>query len=590
MKKLIIACLSIGIVSYAAAQTAWQPAALQLPTRWSKNVSPDNALPEYPRPQMMRKQWDNLNGLWEFVIRDSAVQHPDNFNGKILVPYPLESALSGVKRALQPSQKLWYRRHMLLKEKEAGKRYLLHFGAVDYQAAVFVNGKEVGEHTGGYQEFSLDISDALKTGNNELIVSVLDPTDEGDNPKGKQVLNPGGIMYTASSGIWQTVWMEAVPVHYIRALKMTPHVDSGYLAISVNVNGESKGLSIEARASDGSLVSGEPGVSLRLKVGNPHCWSPDDPFLYGLTVKLIYKGKPIDEVSSYFGMRKIEIKKDGSGRERIFLNNKYTFNLGVLDQGFWPDGLYTAPTDAALKWDIEAIKSMGFNMIRKHIKIEPARWYYWADQLGMLVWQDMPYPANLGADARVEFERENAANMQQLYNHPSIVCWVLFNEGWNKYDQRRLTTWMKKADPSRLVDGHTGENYDQTSPGNAEQKWVNADMTDVHEYPGPGIAPYLLGKARVLGEWGGVRVPTPGHQWDGSKSWGYIETTSADFVRKYGFMIRHLKLFEEEGLSASIYTQPFDVEIEENGLITYDREVFKIPVSTIKEINSIIFK
>jgi beta-galactosidase/beta-glucuronidase len=591
MRRLFIACLFIGTGLTATAQTIdWHPASLQLPTRWSKDVNPDSALPEYPRPQMVRKDWENLNGLWDFSVTDSSAKAPENFTGKILVPYPLESALSGVKEALLPNQTLWYRRWLILREKKVDRLYILHFGAVDYQARVFVNGKRIGDHTGGYQEFDLDITDALKKGENQLLVAVLDPTDKGNNPKGKQVLHPAGIMYTATSGIWQTVWLETVPRKFISSLRMTPNVDGGYLAIDVNINDDSKDISIEAKASDGSTTKGESTTALQLKIPNPHLWSPADPFLYGLTIKLFYKGKMLDEVSSYFAMRKIEIKKDSLGQERIFLNGRFTFNLGVLDQGFWPDGLYTAPTDAALKWDIEAIKSMGFNTIRKHIKIEPARWYYWTDRLGMLVWQDMPYPANLSAEAKAEFERENAANIDQLYNHPSIVCWVLFNEGWNKYDQERLTSWMKAKDPSRLIDGHTGENYDRTSPQDITQKWINSDVTDVHSYPGPGIAPYLAGKARVLGEWGGVRAPTPGHQWDGSKSWGYIETTATEFTRKYTFMIRHLKLFEEEGLSASIYTQPFDVEIEENGLITYDREVFKIPVETIKEINSMIFK
>jgi beta-galactosidase/beta-glucuronidase len=351
---------------------------------------------------------------------------------------------------------------------------------------------------------------------------------------------------------------------------------------------------VEASAKEGGkeagAVKGAASSLLELPVPQAHLWSPDDPFLYDLSIRLINKGKVVDTVGSYFGMRKIEIKKDTTGQERIFLNNKYLFNLGVLDQGFWPDGIYTAPTDEALRFDVEAIKKMGFNTIRKHIKIEPARWYYHCDKLGMLVWQDMPYPANLSAAAKAEFERENELNLQQLHNYPSIVCWVLFNEGWNSYDQDRLTKWVKTTDPSRLVDGHTGENYDRNAPANVSAMWVGSDMSDIHDYPGPGIAPALPGKVRALGEWGGVRVVTPGHEWDTSKGWGYIQSAAAEFGRKYAFMMRHLKLFEEEGLSASIYTQPFDVEIEENGLITYDREVFKIPVDEISRMNAIMFK
>lgn len=576
-------------------QNGWQMKTVQIQTRWAKDVSPENALPEYPRPQMVRGEWQSLNGLWDYAIIDSTADRPDRFEGSILVPYPLESALSGVKKSLLPDQRLWYKRNLALGEKRTDKRYLLHFGAVDYQTVVYVNGKETGRHTGGYQEFTIDITEALKKGDNELLVGVWDPTDKGNNPRGKQALNPQGIMYTPTSGIWQTVWLETVPPVFITSLYMTPVVDSGYLSLTVNVNDKAAGYSIEAFAKGtGSavegIIKGNTNGLLQLPVPNAHLWSPGDPFLYDLTVRLLYKGKPVDEVSSYFGMRKIGITKDDHGQERIFLNGQPIFNLGVLDQGYWPDGLYTAPTDAALKFDVETVKSMGFNTIRKHIKIEPARWYYHCDKLGVLVWQDMPYPANLTAEAKTEFERENDANLLQLHNYPSIICWVLFNEGWNRYDQERLTTLMKKRDPSRIIDGHSGENYDRGSPQNPDQKWINSDLTDVHIYPGPGIPPTLPVKASALGEWGGVRVVTPGHQWDPSKGWGYIQSATADFARKYEFMIKHLKLFEEEGLSASIYTQPFDVEIEENGLMTYDREVFKIPVETIKKINSIMFK
>lgn len=522
-----------------------------------------------------------MNGLWDYAITDSITYRPNEFEGRILVPYPIESAPSGVKKSLQPNQKLWYQRVIELKEKKTDKKYLLHFGAVDYRCAVYVNGKEVGVHAGGYQEFTFDITNTLQKGNNEVVVVVLDPTDKGDNPKGKQVLNPQGIMYTSTSGIWQTVWMEEVPKNYIESLKITPDVDGGYVSIIVKSNSNE---AVELIAGN-NKASGTTNTEIKLKIPNAKLWSPSDPYLYDLIVKT-----KTDEVKSYFGMRKVEIKKDEIGQERIYLNNQYTFNLGVLDQGFWPDGIYTAPTDEALKFDIEAIRSMGFNTIRKHIKIEPSRWYYWADKLGMLVWQDMPYPANLSEDAKKEFETENEENIKQLYNHPSIVCWVLFNEGWNSYDQQRLADWIKKTDPTRLVDAHTGENYDRNAPKDPSKKWAGSEMADIHDYPGPGIAPAMAGKARVLGEWGGVRVVTPGHEWDSTKGWGYIQSATADFARKYEFMMKHLKLFEEEGLSAAIYTQPFDVEIEENGLLTYDREVFKISVEKIRAINQIMFK
>lgn len=588
---IIFACLSC-LPGHAQ---SWHMQPAQLQTRWAKEVSPTNALPEYPRPQMVRTAWQNLNGLWDYAITDSATTPPRHFDGQILVPYPLESALSGVKKTLQPNQRLWYHTSIQIPALKKDLRTLLHFGAVDWMMIVTVNGKQVGEHRGGYQSFTLDITNALVKGTNEILVKVYDPTDQGPNPHGKQVLKPEGIMYTPTSGIWQTVWLETVPATHLDNLVLTPDIDSNYLSITANIDHPTAapGYTIEATARSGgatiATIRGEPGKALSLPITQPHLWSPSDPFLYDLTIKLLYKSKIIDTVGSYFGMRKIEIKKDDQGQERIYLNHQYTFNLGVLDQGFWPDGIYTAPTDAALRSDVEAIRSMGFNTIRKHIKIEPARWYYHCDRLGMLVWQDMPYPANLSEEGKQEFENENTETIAQLHNYPSIICWVLFNEGWNNYDQKRLTEWVKRTDPSRLVNGHSGENYCQNCPQNLADKWASSDMTDIHDYPGPGIAPAMPGKARVLGEWGGVRVPTPGHQWSPQGGWGYIQSTSQAFARKYEFMVRHLKLFEEEGLSASIYTQPFDVETEENGLITYDREVFKIPAATMLRINSIVF-
>jgi beta-galactosidase/beta-glucuronidase len=586
--KILFSIVVFAFTTKISAQNSWQIQNSPLTTPWTNEVSPTNALPEYPRPQMERSEWTSLNGLWDYVITDSTYFRPDNFDGKILVPYPIESSLSGVKRALRPDQKLWYQRDLEIKEYDPKSHYLLHFGAVDYHTVVYVNGKMAGSHFGGFQEFTIDITKYLQNSHNELLVVVLDPTDQGDNPKGKQVLKPGGIMYTATSGIWQTVWYEKVPETYIKSISFTPDIDSHTLNLVVYSN---KGkVAFEATTSTGDKITGYTGDSVKLPISNMHLWSPDDPYLYDLNIHLISKSKENDAVISYFGMRKINIQKDSLGQERIFLNNKYTFNLGVLDQGFWPDGIYTAPTDSALMWDIKTIKSLGFNMIRKHIKIEPARWYTWCDKIGILVWQDMPYPANTSPDAKTEFENESEANIKQLYNYPCIVCWVLFNEGWNSYDQERLTSWVKSLDSSRLVDGHTGENYDRNGPKDLSKKWINSDMTDIHDYPGPGIPPNIQGKARTLGEWGGVRVETPGHQWNPQKGWGYIQSTPEEFVRKYKFMIRHLKLFEEEGLSASVYTQPFDVEFEENGLITYDRKIFKIPIDKISRINKIIFQ
>ena len=588
-KTLLLFGLFCMLYADSHSQSSWkmQPVAIQ--TRWAKQVSPADVLREYPRPQMVREQWINLNGLWQYAITDKAAKQPSSFDGEILVPFPVESALSGVKKPVLPTQRLWYKRNFDRPVTKEGEKVLLHFGAVDWQTKVYVNGKDAGQHTGGYQNFSFDITSLLLNGRNELVLDVYDPTDQGPNPHGKQVLAPKGIRYTATTGIWQTVWMETVPAVAISDVVITPEVDGGYLSLTVHTAGDT-GYTIEATASAGGKMAGSAkgpaNQPLKLPLRNARLWSPEDPFLYDLSVKLVKNGAVKDQISSYFGMRKIEIKKDGQGQERIFLNNRYTYNLGVLDQGFWPDGIYTAPTDDALRFDIAAIKGMGFNTIRKHIKIEPARWYYHADKLGMLVWQDMVTCASLEPDAKAAFEAENEANVNQLYNYPSIVCWVLFNEGWYTYDQPRLTQWLQQQDHTRLINGHTGENYGKDGPQDLAGKWANSDLTDIHDYPGPGIAPALPGKARVLGEWGGVGVPVKGHQWNAAAGWGYVKITPSEMVDKYATMVKRLKTYETAGQSGSIYTEPFDVEIEENGLITYDREVVKVPLEILRQIHA----
>jgi hypothetical protein len=558
----------------------------QLQTVWAKGAW-NGAPTEYPRPQMVRPQWECLNGHWDYAITAAESPMPTTFDGKILVPYPVESYLSGVQKPLLPTQRLWYRREITRPAVKNGDRILLNFGAVDYQASVFINGKQVGEHTGGYQSFSIDITDALKDGKNDLLLRVFDPTDKGPNPHGKQVLKPEGILYTASSGIWQTAWLETVPAVSIKSIKLTPDVDAGVLHVAVQTNNSADGYDVAAVVKTGqtnvATAEGKAGVPFNVSVPQAHLWSTTDPFLYDLTVELRKNGKVVDSVGSYFGMRKIEVKKDVRGIDRIFLNGAYLFNFGVLDQGFWPDGLHTAPTDAATHADIETIRAMGFNTIRKHIKIEPERWYYWCDKLGMLVWQDMPEPGADTPEARTEFEKESAANMEQLFNHPSIVIWVLFNEQWNSYDQARLAKWMKDTDPSRLVNGQTGpfsKKGEDLSPN-----WVNADMTDIHKYPGPGIPPAEPGKARVLGEFGGIGVIVSGHQWDDMNGWGYVKDTPAQMLTRYTALASELKKLQAQGLSGAIYTQPTDVEIEVNGLLTYDRKLSKLPLAKMREIN-----
>jgi len=574
-----------------AQSVAWHPQPLSIPTRWTARVAATHPLPEYPRPQMVRPRWENLNGLWRYAITANPASMPSTFPGQILVPYPLESALSGVKGRLAPEQLLWYRRTFRTPRLKNGERALLHFGAVDWHATVYVNGTAVGEHRGGYTAFTVDITQGLTSHENTLVVRVEDPTDHGINPHGKQTLHPRGIWYTPSSGIWQTVWLEVVPAVSIATLHLTPDVDHAALQVHADVAGDAvSAYTVEAVATHNGMivgkVTGAPNTRLTLPVRIPHLWSPDDPFLYDLSVRLLRNGAPIDAVTSYFGMRKIEVKPDAQGYLRIFLNNRYTYNLGTLDQGFWPDGLYAAPTDEALRFDIQAIKAMGFNTIRKHIKVEPARWYYYTDKLGMLVWQDLVNPANSTPEARKEFEAESQEILTQLHNAPSITTWVVFNEGWGAYDQGRLTQWVKTFDPSRLVNGHTGENVFQGSPADTLQKWPNSDLADIHEYPGPEIPPALPGKARALGEFGGIGVSMPTHLWN-ERGWGYGNAvTLAVLPQRFAAMIDSVKRLEARGLTASIYTQPYDVESELNGLMTYDRAIAKIPVAEVRRIQS----
>jgi galactose mutarotase-like enzyme len=580
------------VLSELVRAQGWKMQPLEIPTRWAAEVSPTQALPEYPRPQLVRGQWQNLNGLWQYAITDKDASTPQTFAGQILVPYPLESALSGVKKSLLPSQALWYQREFTAPTLRKGERLLLYFGAVDFEATVFVNGNEIGRHSGGYQAFSMDITDALKVGRNALAVKVWDPTDAGPiNPRGKQTLKPEGIMYTATSGIWQTVWLETVPAQFIDTLILTPDVDHRALKIEVHSNA-ADGYTVQA--STGALRAG--GASNRafsLNIPSPHLCSPEDPYLYDLEVRLLKNGKVVDRVRSYFGMRKIEIKKDPRGQERIYLNNQYTYNLGTLDQGFWPEGLYTAPTDAALKADIQTIKAMGFNTIRKHIKVEPDRWYTYCDQLGIMVWQDMVPPAvsekdpDPTASARGEFETEIKRNLAQLHNHPSITTWVLFNEGWGAYDQERLEQRLKQWDPSRLANGHSGVAIlvNGQSLLRSGSSGPGSDLADIHSYPDPAMVS-SPGKALVLGEFGGVGVPVDGHVWNKNDGWGYVQLTREQLAARYAEMISKLKALEAQGLTGSIYTQPFDVETELNGLMTYDREVLKIPQARLARLNA----
>ena len=612
-RRMVLLTALLTWVAGAAAGQEWKPVEGQLMTRWAKDVTPDKALPEYPRPTMTRKAWQNLNGLWEYAVAARDAQRPAAMQGKILVPFPIESALSGVKKRVDENQRLWYRRTFKTPEAWANDRVLLHFGAVDWEATVWVNGKEMGSHKGGYDRFSFDITDALKKeagAEQEVVVAVWDPSntlpdpDPNDGqraplsyqPRGKQVKNPSGIYYTPTTGIWQTVWMEPVPAAVSFAgLKVTPDVDGGGVKVNVVLDARNKGLyRTQVEVLDGDKVIAKGAAGELIKVAEPKLWSAESPFLYGLRVSVQEEqaANPIDQVESYFGMRKVSLGKDEKGITRLMLNGKFVFQVGFLDQGFWPDGLYTAPTDEALRYDIEVTKRLGMNLARKHVKVEPERWYYWCDKLGLLVWQDMPSgdrsvpnrrmdqpnrEMQRSPEAAANFERELKAMIDGLHNHPSIVMWVVFNEGWGQYDTERLTKWTKQYDPTRWVNCASGWN-----------DFPVGDVIDMHNYPGPGSPTPTDTRAAVLGEFGGLGLPVEGHLWETSRrNWGYQTMSSPErLTRRYVSLLKGVhRLKESAGLSAAVYTQTTDVETEINGLLTYDRAVIKADADTIAAVN-----
>ena len=548
-------------------------------TRWAADVNPTNVHPEYPRPQLVRTDWLSLNGLWNYTITPSSAKAATNFDGQILVPFPIESALSGVMRRLDENSTLWYQRRFQVPAAWAGKRVRLHFGAVDWRARVFINGQEIGQHRGGYDAFSFDVTDSLKwLREEEIRVAVMDPT-EGDQPRGKQSRKPEGIFYTPASGIWQTVWLEPVENNCIDDLKLTPDVDAKVLQVRVATASRNESIRVEVQAlADGKEVGrvvGNANKELIVPISSMHLWSPDDPFLYDLKITLKDGERVVDFVTSYFGMRKIALRKDDAGVTRIALNNQFTFQMGTLDQGFWPDGIYTAPTDEALRFDIEFTKRAGFNLARKHVKVEPERWYYWCDKLGLLVWQDMPSGNNTMPESRTQFEVELQRMIEGRRNHPSIIVWVLFNEGWGQYDTERLTPWLKSLDPSRLVNNASG--------------WTDkrvGDLIDVHSYPGPESPSPEVERAAVLGEFGGLGLGLTNHTWS-EQFWGYQPMPDAGVLtERYGKLLERVHLLHDSfGLSAAIYTQTTDVETECNGLLTYDRAVTKLNLAAMQTAN-----
>jgi len=584
---------------------AWEPIKDQLITRWTNKVDPEKTLPKYPRPQLRRKEWLNLNGLWDYAIRPKEEKFVNEFEGKILVPFPLESVLSGVKRKLSPNQKLWYQRNFLIPKSWKNKKILLHFGAVDWETTIWVNKKRVGVHKGGYTPFYFEISEYLKDSEeNTLILSVWDPTDKGHQEHGKQSLKPKIIFYTAVSGIWQTVWLEPVSFTYINDLKMVADIDRELLSLNVGlvnpISNEIMHITILDHYNQVILKQQTSKKEVSLKILSPILWSPENPYLYRIILKITRDNTVVDEVESYFGMRKVSLSKDTDGIRRIELNNNTIFQYGTLDQGYWPDGLYTAPTDEALKYDIEVTKELGFNMIRKHVKIEPARWYYHCDKLGLLVWQDMPngerwsltnhIKMKLSSEKRFKGKRKDHAKqdfynelnsmINYLFNFPSVIVLVPFNEGWGQFDTEEVVETIRNLDSSRLINNASG--------------WFDkgvGDIRDIHNYPDPKMPNKLKGRAAVIGEFGGLGLEIEGHMWKFKRKFVYRNFQDRQrLMNEYEKLMIKLKNIIKHGLSAAIYTQITDIEHEINGLLTYDREVIKMDKNKLADLNLSLFR
>lgn len=572
---------------------------------WYDKVDTACPLPEYPRPQLVRENWLNLNGKFDYAILPAAQKWAENFDGEILVPFAVESLLSGVEKPLSPSDRLWYRKRFSVPTAMLGKNILLHFGAVDWQCEVFINHHSVGKHTGGYCAFSFDITEYLTEGENELVVCVYDPTESGWQQRGKQVNDTHGFWYTATSGIWQTVWLEAVSDVYVQKLRFVPNIDRKVIRVKTELNTDTEAEIYATVTFAGDVVfSGAIEKDTEIALPNAALWTPETPNLYDVSLEIKVDGALTDTVTSYFGMRKFHVDKDQKGVMRLFLNNKPYFQKGLLDQGYWPDGGMTPPTDEAMIFDIAEMKRLGFNMLRKHIKIEPLRWYYHCDRLGMIVWQDMMsggkyigdfyagFLPNIGIlhvkdnkynvfsrtekSWRDDFERELTEMIDLLYNTVSLYCWVPFNEAWGQFDALRICAYVRKLDDTRVID-HASGWYDQGG----------GDVQSMHKY----ILPIRMRKpdhrAFVITEFGGYSQKEEGHMWNPKKAFGYLMfKDKASLTAAYGKLMKKQVIpLVEKGLSGTIYTQVSDVENEVNGIYTYDRAVLKLEEDTVIALN-----
>ena len=596
MNQTILTLLfAAGSILSAPAQ-AWQPAGDKIKTAWADKVDPACPLPEYPRPTLVRPAWQNLNGHWDYAIRPADAPQPELFDGKILVPYPVESSLSGVQRRLAENEVLWYERRFTVPAEWRQGALLLHFGAVDWEADVYLNGIRVGGHKGGYTAFSIDIAPYLPRGEQTLAVRVTDPTDRGTQPRGKQVTEARTIWYTPVTGIWQTVWLEPVPESRIASLRTTPDIDTKSLTVEAAIVGARRGDIVEITLRDNGRTVAEAraaaGEPLRLTLPEMKLWTPDTPMLYDLETTLLRGGKSVDRVGSYAAMRKNSVVRGKEGFLRLALNDRECFQFGPLDQGWWPDGLYTAPTDEALAYDIIKTKDLGFNMIRKHVKVEPERWYWHCDRLGILVWQDMPNggpspewqnnryfdgtEAKRTAESEAQFRKEWKEIVDQLYNHPSVAMWVPFNEAWGQFRTEEIARWTKDYDPTRIVNAASGGNFYPDA----------GEVLDIHSYPHPRFFLFDIGRVNVIGEYGGIGLPLEGHLWQPDQNWGYVRFKNAGEVTDE--YVRYAEMLERlipTGCSGAVYTQTTDVEIEVNGLMTYDRKRMKVDERRLHEVN-----
>ncbi|MDR2172129.1 MAG: hypothetical protein LBP59_18445 [Planctomycetaceae bacterium] len=567
----------------------------RLRTVWSKEVLPDRVHSDYPRPLLTRREWLNLNGYWDWQPSDApalsagadsariSVTKNDQFNGRILIPFPLESSLSGVGKSFD---RIAYRRQFKIPQTwKNDQRILLHFGGVDWETIVYVNGQFAGKHQGGYDPFYFDITNHVKTSRdelNEIVVYVYDPTNHGEQPRGKQSINPSGAQYRSVTGIWQTVWLEPVAKSYIQSLNTTTNIDKNILYIHPLIENPKPELSLRFEVFDGDelVVEAFGGVDgrtmMKIPAGKLKLWKPDTPFLYQLRVQLLERGIPIDQVGSYVAFRKIDLARNAQGRMRIRLNNKFVFLMGVIDQGYWPDGLYTPPCDNAIKSDVMTIKSLGFNLIRKHLKVEPERWYYWCDRVGVLVWQDMPSGDNRTIESKKIFQHELQRMIKSRSQHPSIIIWSLFNEGLGQHRTPEYVKFARQLDQSRLINAASGWN-----------DFNVGDLKDAHKFPGPETPVMDNIRCGVIGSFGGITLVAPQeHLWT-TETWGYSHAKDSEtLLIKYQKMHNELKTMIENGLSAAVFHQFVDVESECNGVVTYDRALLKMPLNEVKKINA----